>query len=384
MRLVIDAVLCGSPGIIAVRDELSTAVGRRAPRGSEAVLLTASEVEGNGSGTLKVLRHPKPKGKWAGRWLWYRRKLPALAEELGADVVYSMGGILSRPLCRRFPTVATVNNMLPFMPEVGAAMYPGLSLTRLRAGALRRVYVRTLRSADAVLLHSRHALELVSGFAKGVESKTFVAHTGIPGNIAASRATPPPHPYEGRPYLLYFSVFYAYKNHLRVLDAYRRCVDAEPQTPDLVLAGRPDEPRYVERVLARVSELGLEGRVKYLGPIDRSAVPAWLHHAQVNVFASTCETNPVTAAEILGTGGVLACSNIPPMPEVAGLAAAYFDPYSVSSMADTFLDLIRRPERRQELRRLADERAGELSWEVCADRLWEAAEAAVAAHARRS
>ncbi len=321
MRLLIDSVPCGSPGIIAVRDDLSRALGQRAPEGSEAVLLAASEVPENGAGKLRIIRHAAPAGNWAGRWMWYQRSLPALAEQLQADVLYSMGSIVSSVLGRRLPTVTNINNMLPFMP-VAAASYPALSLTRVRVQTLRRVYIRSMRLADCVVLHSQHALNMVSKYAPDVASKTFVALTGVPGSLGFSPAAPPAHPYQGRPYLLYFSLFYAYKNHLRVLESYKRCLASQSDVPDLVLIGRADEPGYVQQVVDGIAKLGLEGRVRYVGPIERADVASWLHHAVVNIFASTCETNPVTVAEILGAGGALACSGVPPMPEVAGVAAA--------------------------------------------------------------
>ena len=185
------------------------------------------------------------------------------------------------------------------------------------------------------------------------------------------------------PCFVYLSAIGVYKNHLRLLQAYRRALDEEPELPELLIAGIPEEPDYLQRILAKIEELELEKKARYLGTVDRETIPAWLHHAEVNFFPSECETNSVVLAEILGVGGVLACSRCDPMPEVAGDAAELFDPHSVDEMADVMLRLHRQDERREELRQLARQRAAELSWDRCGEAIWKAAGTAKAAIERR-
>ena len=123
--------------------------------------------------------------------------------------------------------------------------------------------------------------------------------------------------------------------------------------------------------------------MRYLGRIPREDIPGLLHHATVNVFPSTCETNSFVQGEILGAHGVMACSNVPPMPEIAGDAAELFDPHDPDSIGAVLVRLSHDERRRAELRQLAARRAAEFTWEACGDAMWEAAAFAVSARAAR-
>ena len=64
-------------------------------------------------------------------------------------------------------------------------------------------------------------------------------------------------------------------------------------------------------------------------------LPSYYQHAKIDLFASSCEIGAsfVFIEALAGERPVL-CSNYPPMPEAAGDAAAYFDPYDPESLAE--------------------------------------------------
>jgi glycosyltransferase involved in cell wall biosynthesis len=372
MRLLIDAVPIGSPGIIALRDELARSVEECTPEDSDVVLLIPpgpSKI--TGSRKLQIVTVEKPGGGWLGRWKWYHSLLPRIGRDHSAEVIYSLSGILSKRLCESFGTVTTVNNMLPFTPE-RLSQYPFFSKARLQYALLLRIYVASTRMAHAVVLHSRHAQDTITSYTGDISSKTFVALTGAPRDLGINNLYPPPHPNGKLPYFMYLSATHPHKNHLELIEAYRRAYALEKHLPDLLFAGFLEDRSHLEKILAAIKDFGLEQKVKYIGVLNREDIPAWLYHARANIFPSTCETNSVILAEILGLGGVLACSGIPPMSEVAGYAAEFFDPYSAHSMKDVLIDLYRNQARRNELRRLALKRGEELSWSACGEAIWKA------------
>jgi glycosyltransferase involved in cell wall biosynthesis len=380
MRLLIDSVTVGSGGLLQLRDELSKAAAAQAPRGSRVLLLTTSESVGlRDVANLEILSLKKPRWGWVGRWWWYSRTLPRLARRNNADVIYSLSGILTARTARDSAIVTSVNNMLPF--SNGDAT---VARARLRYFLLRRAYVYGLRRADAVVLHSRSALELAIPHAGDISRKTFVALTGVPSDISRDRTAREEHPLDGRPYLLNFSTFYPYKNHIRLIDAYIKALSVEPDLPDLIFAGMPGDRLWLDHVMGVVAQHRLESRIRYVGALGRSDVARWIYHAVINFFPSTCETNPVTVAEILGLGAVLACSTSPPMPEIVGDAAEYFDPRSVDSISEAIVRVVRDPNRRNTLREQGIKRAAQLSWDECAVQIWRAAEVARTSYEERN
>jgi glycosyltransferase involved in cell wall biosynthesis len=379
MRLLIDSVAMASPGGIQLRDELTQFAEECAPENCDAVLLVAT---GScclvNSDKLRIVAVDMPKRSLVGKWNWYNNILPELANKHGADVLYSLSGILSKKLQQSLGVVNTANNMILFTPAV-LQMYPLISKARLHYMLLRHAIVTSIKMSDAVVLHSQHALNMITPYTGDISSKSFVTLTGVPRDIKFDRTALPPHPYSGVSYYMYLSAIYSYKNHLRLIEAYRKALDENGSLPDLLIAGLPTVKDYLEKIIATIKESGLENKVKYIGVLDRKDIPAWIYYADVNFFPSICETNSIVLAETLGLGGVLACSNISSMPEVASYAAELFDPYSIDSMKHVIIELSRNGKRREELRRLALKRATELSWDACGKTIWQAAMKAQAA-----
>ncbi len=382
MRFLIDTVNVASPGALQNQIELAHAAARRRPAGSDVILLRAPDGYAlEAPDGLTVERHPKA-GSWTRLWRWFHRDLPGHVRRLDADVVYSLSGIVSPPLTRAAATINAIHNMLPFTPEHIRHFAP-LSKDWIRLLLLQRTMVASSRRADALIVPSRHGLERVSHYAGDLSAKSFVAMNPVPEYAKFHPESPPAHPLGGRPFLFYLSVVFWYKNHLNLIEGYRRIVSRGGDLPDLVMAGPPDDPAYVRCIERAIAESGLGPRVRYLGRIPREDIPGLLHHATINVFPSTCETNSFVQGEILGAHGVMACSNIPPMPEVAGGAAELFDPYDPDSIGAVLLRLSHDEARRAELRRLAAARAAEFTWDSCGDTMWKAVEFARTSRARR-
>jgi glycosyltransferase involved in cell wall biosynthesis len=371
VRLLIDTVNAGSLGGFQLQMETARCARRCRPADSEVVFLRAPDSSpADESEGFRVVDRERASG-WAALRRWYARELPALAREQACDVVYALSGILSGPLYREFGTVTSINNMLPFTPEL-MRNFPALSRGRLRLLLLQRAYVRAARRADAVVLPSRHGLETVTRYAGEIGERAFLAPNPVPDYARVDPDDPPADPNGGRPFLFYLSVASRYKNHLNLVEAYRRAVAGGADLPPLLMAGPPADETYLAEVRAAIAGAGLDDRVRWLGKVPREEIPGWLHHAAINVFASTCETSSFIQAEILGAGGVMACSSVPPMPEVSGGAAELFDPHDPDAIAATLVSLWNAPRRRQELRELALRHAAGLTVEACGEVIWAA------------
>jgi glycosyltransferase involved in cell wall biosynthesis len=383
LLLLVDTVNVASPGGLQLLEELERSIRLRRPEEARVVVLRAV---GDGPAPdpedrVEIVSCPRA-GGWIGMRRWFHRTLPDLARRHRADVVYSLSGVVSRRLARVCGTVNAVNNMLPFTPE-HIRHFPIWSSERIRFLLLQKLYASGSRIADALVVPSRYGAERVSAYAGDLMDKSFVAMNPIPDDTRYDPAAPPAHPYGGKPFLFYLSVVFWYKNHLNLIEAYRRAVAAGNELPDLLMAGPPSDPDYVAKIRQAIEDPHLKGRVKYLGKVPRDDVPGYLHHATINVFPSTCETSSFVQAEILGARGVMACSDWAPMPEIAGDAAELFDPHDPDSIADVLLRLCADEARRDELRRLAERRAGEFTREACGDAIWAAARRAEEAYVAR-
>lgn len=381
MRLLIDTVHVASPGGLQNQLEVARSAAVARPEGWEIVLLQSPEAMPYDGPGVRVERAPRAPG-WSGMWKWYHRELPRVARELAADVVYSLSGILPKAVCRVAGTVNSINNMLPVTP-MHLGHFPWTSPDRWRLEILQRLYVSGCRNADAIVFPSRHGLERVSAYAGDLSAKSFIAMNAVPTYVRPDPERLPQHPYGGRPFLFYLSVVFWYKNHLNLIEAYRRVHERGGRLPDLLMAGPPDDKPYVAKIEAAIAASGLADRVKYLGRIPREDIPRLLYHATVNVFPSTCETNSFVQGEILGAHGVMACSNVAPMPEIAGDAAVLFDPFDPDDIGKVLTRICGDENLRAELRRRAAARAAGFTWEACGVEIWRAVNRAAQARTAR-
>ena len=220
--LLVDGLFVNSPGGVQLVCELSCAAAATRPAEAKVFALVPPALEADcRSRGVRLLERPHASRGLLSRWRWHYRELPGLIRRHRIDVVYSFTGIVSKSLCGACGVINTVNNMLPFTPE-RVAEYPLLSLARLRVILQRRMWTDGMRRADAIVLHSRHALDLISRRAGEIASKAEVVLTGMPRTLQFDSSAPLPHPYGGKPYLLYLSAIYPHKNHLTLLEAYRR------------------------------------------------------------------------------------------------------------------------------------------------------------------
>ena len=138
------------------------------------------------------------------------------------------------------------------------------------------------------------------------------------------------------------------KNLRRLVEAWRL---VEPAHPDvsLVLVGG------VGHVFRDAGLHDLPKSVVLAGYVDDECLPAVYGGAELFVYPSLYEGFGSPVVEAMACGVPVLTSNITSLPEVAGQAAAFVDPYSRESIADGITTLLNRS---PAARRAAPQRAG--------------------------
>ena len=133
-------------------------------------------------------------------------------------------------------------------------------------------------------------------------------------------------------FILYPSLMYQHKNHLRLLDALARARDTHNVRIALVCTGAMGG--FGETIRAHCAALHLDAQTYFLDFIPAHDLKAIFRCATFLVFPSEFEGLGLGAVEALYEGLALVCSDIPPLREYADDAALYFDPQSAVSIAD--------------------------------------------------
>src|SRR5262249_53492965 len=129
-------------------------------------------------------------------------------------------------------------------------------------------------------------------------------------------------------YILCVSTLHPHKNLERLLRAYARA----GLNQRLVLAGMFGSRADAIRSLAR--SLGLNGSVEFTGWIPREQLYRLYQKAPSFIYPSSFEGFGMPLLEAMAAGIPMACSAIPPLREIAGDAALFFDPADEDAISE--------------------------------------------------
>lgn len=138
-----------------------------------------------------------------------------------------------------------------------------------------------------------------------------------------------------------------------------------PPNFNLVFAGYDRDQEFVEGLQRRAQELGLVDRIRWLGEVTNDQKRALLAAARWVLMPSTYEASPILAFEVLEAGSVLVASDLASFREVIGEggSALTFRAGDPASLGRVLRELVAHPEKEQEVRIAASERARRfVSW----------------------
>lgn len=162
-------------------------------------------------------------------------------------------------------------------------------------------------------------------------------------------------------FILYFGINKPHKNLLRLIDAWSLLMKEAAGECYLFIAGEWDERYTMPK--RKVAQLGLEGQIKFLGPIPEEDLPGLYAAAIGFVFPSLYEGFGLPVLEAMACGTPVACSNISSLAEIVGDAALLFDPHSIESIAASLDQLIAERSLRNHLVDLGFHRTKRFTWE---------------------
>jgi glycosyltransferase involved in cell wall biosynthesis len=237
------------------------------------------------------------------RILYEQFRLPRAVREHRVDVLLNPG--FTSPVFRGCPSVTVFHDLqhkrhpryfrwfdLPFwrlLLWASARRSRGLiSVSQATHDDLKRYY-----GVDSVVIHH------------GVERDFF--------GIAESR--------EPKDYLLCVSTLHPHKNLERLI----RVHASMPNAPELVITG-------LRGFAAEQLEKSAGARVRLTGWIPRTELYELFRGARAFVYPSTFEGFGMPVLEAMAAGVPVACSDIPPLREIADGMAVFFDPQDDAAM----------------------------------------------------
>lgn len=307
--------------------------------------------------------------RWLAR-IWHKLQLPIPVELITGriDLFHSPDFTLP-PTLPRTRTLLTVHD-LSFMRD------PDSAVPALRR-FLEKAVSRSVARAQRVLADSQATKDdLVSLFGTPSE-KIEVLLSGVdtrfqpiqnPTALAAVRAK-----YNLGNDLLVLSVgtIQPRKNYTRLIQAFAQVVaqwdSAQRGQLTLVIAG--GKGWMFDAIFAEVTQLGLEGRVKFTGFVDDVDLPALYSASTLFVYPSLYEGFGLPVLEAMACGIPTIASNLSSIPEVVGSAGLLIDPLDINAIAAAIIVLLKDMSARDVYRQAGIQRAAHFTWEAAAKQL---------------
>jgi glycosyltransferase involved in cell wall biosynthesis len=279
------------------------------------------------------------------RILWEQIVLPLEAGRYRLDVMFNPG--FTAPLLAACPHVTTFHD-LQHKRHPEYFRWFDLPFWRFLLWAAAH------RSRRLIAVSEATRTDLLYFYRLPKEKIVVVPHGVNPEFFGLDRSRP-------ERYLLCVSTLHPHKNLERLIRAYAR----QKREQRLVLAGmRGFQTAAIERL---IQDLKIGDSVRLTGWLPRDALLLLYQRAYAFVYPSTFEGFGIPVLEALAAGIPVACSDIPPLREVAGEAALMFDPLDEDSIAEALPRISTDDALRKRLATEGPERARLFTWQRAAE-----------------
>jgi glycosyltransferase involved in cell wall biosynthesis len=279
------------------------------------------------------------------RILWEQIVLPLEAGRYRLDVLFNPG--FTAPLLAPCPCVTTFHD-LQHKRHPEHFRWFDLPFWRFLLWAAAH------RSRRIIAVSEATRADLLRFYRLPPERIAVVPHGVNPEFFGLDRA-------RSEDYLLCVSTLHPHKNLERLIRAYSR----GKRNRKLVLAGmRGFQTEVIERL---VRDSGVSDSVRLTGWVPRDELLRLYEQAFAFVYPSTFEGFGIPVLEALAAGIPVACSSIPPLHEVAGEAALFFDPVDEDSIGEALDRISTDDVLRARLATAGPERARRFTWQRSAE-----------------
>jgi glycosyltransferase involved in cell wall biosynthesis len=164
------------------------------------------------------------------------------------------------------------------------------------------------------------------------------------------------------PYIFSVTASFPHKNLAMLINGYGKLRKSGAYSGKLVVAGQLKGP-YLEELLALCRTIDAGDDIQLLGFVDESTKAYLYRNADLVVFPSLYEGFGLPVLEAMQYGTAIMCARAASLPEVAGDAAALFDPQSLDDLVAKMGSILQDHALRERMARLGCQRVLDFSWQ---------------------
>jgi glycosyltransferase involved in cell wall biosynthesis len=296
-------------------------------------------------------------------WYWhYEIDIPKILKKYNPDLLFSPDGWMS--LATDVPTLDTIHDInfihrrgdMPFWVR----NYYNHFFPKFAQRSKRIITVSEYSKADMVKTFNLDPDKIdvaCNGCNKIFESSSVEVRKGVRKKYT-----------EGLPYFINVGSLNPRKNILGLLEAYEMFRNSSDKRVKLLFAG---EPMWnSSSIKTKLDEMQFKDDVVFTGRISTEVLQLVLSSAEALVMPSFYEGFGIPVLEAMNCDVPVICSNVTSLPEVAGDAALYIDPFDVNSIKDALLEIAAKPQLRDQLIMKGQEQRKKFNWDNTAKSVW--------------
>lgn len=300
---------------------------------------------------------------------WFQFSLPRFLKKIKADVLLSPEGWI--PLKLKIPTLAVIHDLnFEHHPE---------NIISSHRNYLLKYFPKFAKTASRIATVSKFSQEDISNTYNIPLEKIDVVYNGVSGKFKPlsgeqirkikMRVS------NGAPYFIFVGTLHPRKNLKKLFLGFDIFKDQNESTYKLLVAGNKKWwPKSLENLY---QTLKYKDDILFAGRLSEDELAETMAAASALTYVPQFEGFGIPLLEAMKSEIPIICSNTSSMPEVAGEAAIYCDPFDEISIAEAMKKLIESPTLRNDLVLIGGERVHKFSWEKTADLLWESIEKTV-------
>ncbi len=300
--------------------------------------------------------------------IWFNQSVKRALKKYKADVFFSPDGYLS--LTSPVPQVGVIHDInFEHNPE---------DIPKAALRYLRKYFPLFAKKAKHLLTVSEYSRQDIAKTYDIPLSKITAVWNGAsevfkPISDAEKQETEQ-HYAQGNPYLLFVGALHPRKNVGRLIEAYVGMKAQDPENPyKLVIVG--EQMFSGPHGNLQIPET-YQNDILFTGHLSLEELAKVMAGATVFTFVPYFEGFGIPLVEAMRCGTPILAGNRTSLPEVAGEAALYCDPFDVSTIREKMIEICGNAELRRELSARGLERSELFSWNRSAEKAWEIIEKA--------
>lgn len=216
---------------------------------------------------------------------------------------------------------------------------------------------RSLKHANAIVCISNSTCKDLLTLYPELEPKTSVIYlAGQPKHLPCMKVKAP-YQYNHRPYFLFVGARKSYKNFIRLAQAFK-LISKRSEDLRLKVVGASFDASEQEFL----SSLSILHRVDLYTSVSDIELYELYKNSLAFIYPSLYEGFGIPPLEAMALGTPVLASNTSSIPEVVGPAALLFNPWSIDSIFEAMVRIVKCPELRDDLIAKGKKQSARFSW----------------------